>query len=85
GFLLTLLTKVLGLRILFFDKDRGAEILIRALGGRYRQLQRGQATGFNPFQWEATESTVKFVEQLVMQCARRSPDEALPIEIENDI
>lgn len=85
GFLLTLLTKVLGLRILFFDKDRGAEILIRALGGRYRQLQRGQATGFNPFQWEPTESTVKFVEQLVMQCARRSPDEALPIEIENDI
>ncbi|HNM96510.1 MAG TPA: rhodanese-like domain-containing protein, partial [Marmoricola sp.] len=48
GFLLTLLTKVLGLRILFFDKDRGAEILIRALGGRYRQLQRGQPTGFNP-------------------------------------
>lgn len=85
GFLLTLLTKVQGLRILFFDKDRGAEILIRALGGRYRQLQRGQPTGFNPFQWEATESTVKFVEQLVMQCARRRPDEALPIEVENEI
>ena len=85
GFLLTLLTKVLGLRILFFDKDRGAEILIRALGGRYRQLQRGQPTGFNPFQWEPTESTVKFVEQLVMQCARRSADESLPIEIENEI
>jgi len=84
GFLLTLLTKVPGLRILFFDKDRGAEILVRALGGRYRQLQRGQPTGFNPFQWEPTESTVKFVEQLVMQCARRSPDEALPIEIENE-
>lgn len=85
GFLLTLLTKVLGLRILFFDKDRGAEVLIRALGGRYRQLQRGQPTGFNPFQWEPTESTVKFVEQLVMQCARRSSDESLPIELENEI
>ena len=85
GFLLTLLTKVLGLRILFFDKDRGAEILIRGLGGVYRQLQRGQPTGFNPFQWEPTEKTVKFVEQLVMQCARRSPDEALPIDIENEI
>ncbi len=85
GFMLTLLTKVLGLRILFFDKDRGAEILIRALGGSYRQLQRGQPTGFNPFQWEPTDSTIKFVEQLVMQCARRSPDEALPIEIENEI
>lgn len=85
GFMLTLLTKVLGLRILFFDKDRGAEILIRALGGRYRQLQRSQPTGFNPFQWEPTESTVKFVEQLVMQCARRGPDEVLPIEVENEI
>jgi type IV secretion system protein VirB4 len=85
GFTVTLLTKVPGLRILFFDKDRGAEILIRALGGRYRQLQRGQPTGFNPFQWEPTESTVKFVEQLVMQCARRSPDEALAIEVENEI
>lgn len=85
GFILTLLTKVLGLRILFFDKDRGAEVLIRALGGIYRQLQRGQPTGFNPFQWEPTESNVKFVEQLVMQCARRNPDEALPIEVENEI
>lgn len=85
GFILTLLTKVLGLRILFFDKDRGAEILIRAVGGRYRQLQRGQPTGFNPFQWEPTESNVKFVEQLVMQCARRGADESLPIEVENEI
>lgn len=85
GFLLTLMLKVLGLRVLFFDKDRGAEILIRRLGGRYRQLQRGQPTGFNPFQWAPTESNVKFVEQLVMQCARRAPGEALPIEVENEI
>ncbi|MGL4575141.1 MAG: VirB4 family type IV secretion/conjugal transfer ATPase, partial [Burkholderiaceae bacterium] len=85
GFIMTLLTKVPGLRILFFDKDRGGELLIRANRGRYRQLQRGQPTGFNPFQWEPTESTVKFVEQLVMQCARRSPDETLTIEVENQI
>ena len=85
GFLLTLLTKVLGLRILFFDKDRGAEILIRSLGGRYRQLLRGQPTGFNPFQWEPTERTIKFVEQLVMQCAKRKPDEVLDIAVENEI
>lgn len=85
GFVVSMLTKVRGLRVLFFDKDRGAEILIRALGGRYRQLQRGQPTGFNPFQWEPTESTVKFVEQLVMQCARRGADESLPIDVENEI
>ena len=85
GFLIAQLTKVPGLRILFFDKDRGSELLIRGLGGRYRQLKRGQPTGFNPFQWKATDSTVKFVEQLVLQCARRSPDESLDIGIENDI
>jgi type IV secretion system protein VirB4 len=85
GFIVTQLTKVPGLRILFFDKDRGAELLIRRNHGRYRQLLRGQPTGFNPFQWTATASTVKFVEQLVMQCARRSPDEVLEIEVENGI
>lgn len=32
----------------FFDKDRGAEIFIRALGGHYAVLRPGVATGFNP-------------------------------------
>jgi len=85
GFLMSQLTKVPGLRVLFFDKDRGAELLIRGHGGRYRQLMRGKPTGFNPFQWEPTESTVKFVEQLVMQCARRGPDDVLDIDVENGI
>lgn len=85
GFLMSQITKVPGLRVLFFDKDRGAEILIRAHGGSYRQLLRGQPTGFNPFQWEPTASTMKFVEQLVMQCAKREGEDALPIEIENGL
>jgi type IV secretion system protein VirB4 len=37
-------------RTIFFDKDRGAEIFIRALGGHYAQLTPGQPTGFNPLQ-----------------------------------
>jgi type IV secretion system protein VirB4 len=37
-------------RTIFFDKDRGAEIFIRALGGHYAQLMPGQPTGFNPLQ-----------------------------------
>ncbi len=37
-------------RTIFFDKDRGAEIFIRALGGHYAQLVPGQPTGFNPLQ-----------------------------------
>jgi len=35
-------------RIVFFDKDRGAEIFLRAIGGRYDVLRPGQPTGFNP-------------------------------------
>ena len=36
-------------RIFYFDKDRGAEATIRALGGRYACLRPDDATGFNPF------------------------------------
>ncbi len=35
-------------RIVFFDKDRGAEIFLRAIGGRYESIRTGQPTGFNP-------------------------------------
>jgi type IV secretion system protein VirB4 len=35
-------------RTVFFDKDRGAEIFLRAIGGRYEVLRPGQPTGFNP-------------------------------------
>lgn len=35
-------------RTIFFDKDRGAEIFLRACGGHYARLSPGQPTGFNP-------------------------------------
>ena len=35
-------------KLVFVDKDRGAEIFIRALGGQYEALEPGTATGFNP-------------------------------------
>ncbi len=35
-------------QIVFFDKDRGAEIFLRAIGGRYDSLRPGHPTGFNP-------------------------------------
>jgi type IV secretion system protein VirB4 len=37
-------------RCAFFDKDRGANVFIRAMGGQYETLQPGVATGFNPLQ-----------------------------------
>ncbi|WLI91083.1 VirB4 family type IV secretion/conjugal transfer ATPase [Massilia sp. R2A-15] len=54
-----------GLRGVFFDKDRGAEIAIRRLGGKYNALKRGEPTGFNPFQLAPTEHHIGFCERFV--------------------
>jgi type IV secretion system protein VirB4 len=37
-------------RIIFFDKDRGAELFLRAVGGRYDLLRPGAPSGLNPLQ-----------------------------------
>jgi type IV secretion system protein VirB4 len=44
-----------------FDKDRGLEILVRALGGEYLPLQNGLPTGFNPLQLEPTPGHLEFL------------------------
>lgn len=49
------------LTVVFFDKDRGAEIAIRALRGGYLTVQNGMPTGFNPFQIENTEENIQFL------------------------
>lgn len=35
-------------RTILFDKDRGAEVFIRGIGGRYSRVAAGHPTGFNP-------------------------------------
>lgn len=35
-------------RTILFDKDRGAEIFLRAMGAHYTRLIPGESTGFNP-------------------------------------
>ncbi len=35
-------------RTILFDKDRGAEVFVRGIGGRYSRIAAGQPTGFNP-------------------------------------
>lgn len=53
------------LNCIYFDKDRGAEIAIRAMGGGYLALESGQPTGFNPFQLPNTEENRIFLNNLV--------------------
>lgn len=50
-----------GPRIIFFDKDRGAELFIRAIGGRYDQLRTGVPSGLNPLQLPDTPVNRQFL------------------------
>ena len=60
GFLIAMLTKQKATQVVF-DKDRGLELLVRALGGTYLPLQNGKATGFNPLQLDPTPANVEFL------------------------
>jgi type IV secretion system protein VirB4 len=48
-------------RIIFFDKDRGAELFIRAIGGRYDVLRLGIPSGLNPLQLPNTPANRQFI------------------------
>ncbi|GHU26195.1 transporter [Bacilli bacterium] len=48
-------------RMFFFDKDRGAEIFIRALGGRYSILDASKCSGFNPLKLPETPENRTFL------------------------
>jgi type IV secretion system protein VirB4 len=63
-FLLTMLIKTKA-TVIYFDKDRGAELAVRANRGQYFALKRGVSTGLNPFQLEATPNNIAFVQQLI--------------------
>lgn len=71
---LTLMANLLkyGTQLVYFDKDRGAEIAIRAFGGEYLVLQRGAPTDLNPFKLEPTPANILFWVDLVTFCSARS-------------
>tara|TARA_R110001592_G_scaffold31482_2_gene110987 strand:- start:13444 stop:15849 length:2406 start_codon:yes stop_codon:yes gene_type:complete len=48
-------------RSVYFDKDRGAEIFIRAIGGEYTVVSPGKPTGLNPLQLEDTPKNRGFL------------------------
>jgi len=56
-------------RIIFFDKDRGAELFIRAIGGRYDVLRPGEASGLNPLQLDDTPANRSFLTDWLSQLA----------------
>jgi type IV secretion system protein VirB4 len=57
-------------RVAFFDKDRGADPLIRALGGRYEAIIPGRPTGFNPLHVPDTPVDRAFLNALLQFLVR---------------
>jgi type IV secretion system protein VirB4 len=49
-------------RVVFFDKDRGAEIFLRAMGGHYDLIRPGERTNFNPLQLPDTPGNRRFLQ-----------------------
>ncbi|ANK11781.1 VirB4 family type IV secretion/conjugal transfer ATPase [Erythrobacter neustonensis] len=48
-------------RTILFDKDRGAELFIRGIGGRYDRISPGMPTGFNPLSLTDTPANRAFL------------------------
>jgi type IV secretion system protein VirB4 len=69
GFLITMLQRQ-GVSQVIFDKDRGLELLVLALGGTYLPLRSGVATGFNPLRLEPTPINVDFLKVWLRQLVR---------------
>jgi type IV secretion system protein VirB4 len=60
GFLVAMLERH-GATQIIFDKDRGLEILVRALHGEYLPLRHGMSTGFNPLQLPSGARHLEFL------------------------
>jgi type IV secretion system protein VirB4 len=56
-------------RIIFFDKDRGADLFIRAIGGSYDRLHPDVPSGLNPLQMEDSPTNRQFLIDWVAQLA----------------
>ena len=63
-------------RTVLFDKDRGAELFIRGIGGRYDAIRSGEVTGFNPLALPDTPANKGFLrEWLAVMLAAEGPEE----------
>jgi type IV secretion system protein VirB4 len=82
GFLVAMLSRQ-GATQVIFDKDRGLEILVRALGGTYLPLKNGVPTGFNPLQLPPTATNVEFLKGWLRSLVRGTS--ALSVREEADL
>ncbi|WP_309612371.1 VirB4 family type IV secretion/conjugal transfer ATPase [Sphingomonas sp.] len=68
-------------RIVFFDKDRGAEIFLRAIGGTYEALRPGEPTRMNPLALPDTPINRRFLAEWL---GRLAVGEGQPLTVEEN-
>jgi type IV secretion system protein VirB4 len=83
GFCVALLLKHGATQVLF-DKDRGLEILVRALGGEYLTFRRGIPTGCNPLQLPDSTANRAFLRRWLLLLVER-PSRPLSVREEAEI
>ena len=75
NFLMAQLEKT-GAQQIFIDKDRGAEIFVRACGGTYLPLKNGVATGFAPLKGlDNSPGNMAFLRDLIRVLVRRQGEQ----------
>lgn len=69
-----------GPRTILFDKDRGAEVFLRGIGGTYSRVAAGHPTGFNPLSLPDTAANRAFLRDwLGVLLAAKGPEELATI------
>ena len=68
-------------KMFFFDKDRGAEIFLRAIGGRYTVIEAKSQAGFNPLQLEDNQSNRTFLMEWLRQLAAAIDPKITPEDV----
>lgn len=67
-------------RLVLFDKDRGAEVFVRAIGGIYNRIATGLQTGFNPLALpDSPENRAFLRDWLGVLLAAQGPEELATI------
>lgn len=72
-------------RTFYFDKDRGAELFIRAIGGHYTVVRAGEPTGLNPFQLPDTQANREFLAEFIKVLATIDDNTPLSTDDERQI
>lgn len=73
-------SRKLDTRMIFFDKDRGAEIFLRAIGGHYDILREGEPSGLNPLAIADTPANRAFLRAFIARLVSAPGMELTPEE-----